>query len=252
MVESDLEQSIPKVGPPIPLRDLLVPSIIYPVACYAVLGYLDISLKSLLPLFFSTPIRYGGLGLSPSSIGLWLGLLGFADGIFQLLFLAKLVDRMGPKRLFCTTILWYIPLMLLFPLMSWIVQTRGVVDAWIYACLVAQLALIVFWDIAFGTCVIERLVPIQRALTMSSSMRVYIHHCVRAVKEYLGDDQWDGSDLGGDRKGCRTCDGDFHVRILKTAPNLGWACGVCLADALSHRVLSHLSFSSSRRISCKR
>lgn len=42
--------------------------------------------------------------------------------------------------------------MLLFPLMSWIVQTRGVVDGWIYACLAVQLVLIVFWDIAFGTC----------------------------------------------------------------------------------------------------
>ena len=68
------------------------------------------------------------------------------------MFLAKLVEWMGPKRLFCNAILCYVPLVLLFPLMSWIVQTRGIVDAWIYACLVAQLVLIVFWDVAFGTC----------------------------------------------------------------------------------------------------
>jgi hypothetical protein len=68
------------------------------------------------------------------------------------LFLAKLVEWMGPKRLFCNAILCYVPLVLLFPLMSWIVQTRGVVDAWIYVCLAAQLVLIVFWDVAFGTC----------------------------------------------------------------------------------------------------
>jgi len=149
-VEPDPERSIPHTKLPIPLRDLFVPSIIYPVACYAVLGYLDISAKSLLPLFFSTPITYGGLSLSPSSIGAWLGFLGLIDGTFQLLFLAKLVEWMGPKRLFCNAILCYVPLVLLFPLMSWIVQTRGVVDAWIYVCLAAQLVLIVFWDVAFA------------------------------------------------------------------------------------------------------
>ena len=102
-----------------------MPSIIYPVACYAILRYLDISAKSLLPLFFPTPITYGSLSLSPSSIGAWLGLLGLTDGIFQLFFLAKLVDWMGPKWLFCRAIMYCVPLMLLFPLMSWIVQTRG-------------------------------------------------------------------------------------------------------------------------------
>lgn len=158
VIEPDPEQSIPNTKLPIPLRDLFVPSIIHPVACYAVLGYLDISAKSLLPLFFSTPITYGGLSLSPSSIGVCLGLLGLTDGIFQLLFLAKLVDWMGPKRLFCRAIVCYIPLMLLFPLMGWIVQIRGVVDTWIYACIVAQLALITFWDVAFGTCFETRLV----------------------------------------------------------------------------------------------
>ncbi|KAG8221011.1 major facilitator superfamily domain-containing protein [Butyriboletus roseoflavus] len=151
VIEPDPERSIPNITlPPIPLRELFVPSIIYPVACYAVLGYLDISAKSLLPLFFSTPITYGGLSLSPSCIGACLGLLGLMDGIFQLLFLAKLVDWMGPKRLFCRAILCYIPLILLFPIMSWIVQTRGVVDTWIYACIAAQLVLIVFWDVAFA------------------------------------------------------------------------------------------------------
>lgn len=152
VVEPDPERCMPHTKPPIPLRDLFVPSIIYPIACYAILGYLDISAKSLLRLFFATPIAYGGLSLSPFNIGIWFGILGLTDGTFQLFFLPKLVDRMGPKRLFCRAIMCYVPFMLLFPLMSWIVQTRGVIDAWIYACLIAQLALVVFWDVAFGTC----------------------------------------------------------------------------------------------------
>lgn len=263
VIESDPERSIPNTKLPIPLRDLFVPSIIHPVACYAVLGYLDISAKSLLPLFFSTPITYGGLSLSPSSIGACLGLLGLTDGIFQLLFLAKLVDWMGPKRLFCRAILCYIPLMLLFPLMSWIVQTRGVVDTWIYACIVAQLALIVFWDVAFGTCFNIRLLlrlvgndvdvwdPIGVALSFCS-VCVHVHHRLRAVKEYARVHQWHRSDLGVDRTGNRTCDGDLHVCVLERAPYFGRPRSVCLAHASGGRFQMVHSVGSSGRVSCSR
>ncbi|KAJ8593912.1 hypothetical protein M405DRAFT_930535, partial [Rhizopogon salebrosus TDB-379] len=75
-----------------------------PDANYAMLSFLDISLKVLLPLFFSTPIYLGGLGFSPASIGWRLAMFGIADGIFEALFFAKIVDWLGPKRLFCVSV----------------------------------------------------------------------------------------------------------------------------------------------------
>lgn len=61
------------------------------------------------------------------------------------------------------------------------------------------------------------------------SVRVHVHHRVRTVKERPGVHQWHGSDLGVDRAGDRTCDGDLYVCVLERAPYSGGPCGVCLA-----------------------
>ncbi|KAG9313058.1 MFS general substrate transporter [Chiua virens] len=179
----DLERSPPGSRLLVPFRDLFVPSVIYPLACYGILGYLDISAKSLLPLYLSTPIEFGGLNMDPPTIGAVLGVIGFSDGIFQLLFLSRLIDWMGPKRLFCRAIMCFIPIMLLFPLMSWIVQTRGVVDGWIYTCLALQVALIVFWDLAFA-CVymfITACAPSKNALGTINGMGQTAASIARAI-----------------------------------------------------------------------
>jgi MFS family permease len=135
----------------IPVRSLLTPTIVIPIANYALLALLDIALMALLPLFFSTPIYLGGLGFTPSQIGLWMAMFAMADGIFQALFFAKIVDWVGPKRLFCVSVSCFTPVMLMFPIMSWLVHTRGMVDNAIGFALVIQLALTVIWDMAYGT-----------------------------------------------------------------------------------------------------
>ncbi|KAG2338606.1 MFS general substrate transporter [Suillus weaverae] len=134
-----------------PMRSLLTPTIVIPIANYAMLSILDISFRTLTPLFCSTPMYLGGLGLTPSSIGLWLALLGIADGLLQALFFAKIVDWVGPKRLFCLAVSCFTPVMLVFPIMSWLVRTRGIVDHAIIFALLGQLVLTVVWGLAFGT-----------------------------------------------------------------------------------------------------
>ncbi|KAG2039615.1 major facilitator superfamily domain-containing protein [Suillus americanus] len=89
-----------------PLRTLLTPTIVVPIANYAMLAFLDVSFRALLPLFLSTPTYLGGLGFAPSSIGSWLAFFGIIDGVFQAVFFAKIVDRLGPKRLFFVMVVW--------------------------------------------------------------------------------------------------------------------------------------------------
>ncbi|KAG1770674.1 MFS general substrate transporter [Suillus occidentalis] len=133
-----------------PVRSLLTPTIIIPIANYAILALLDIALMALLPLFFSTPTYLGGLGFTPSHIGLWMAMFAIADGIFQALFFAKLVSWIGPKRLFCVAVSCFTPVMLIFPVMSWLVHTRGVVDHTIAFAMMSQLVLAIIWDMAYG------------------------------------------------------------------------------------------------------
>lgn len=133
-----------------PVRSLLTPTIIIPIANYAMLALLDIALMALLPLFFSTPTYLGGLGFTPSHIGLWMAMFALADGVFQALFFAKIVDWIGPKRLFCVAVSCFAPVMLMFPIMSWLVHTRGVIDHTIVFVLISQLVLAIIWDMAYG------------------------------------------------------------------------------------------------------
>jgi hypothetical protein len=148
----DQEASVAKSTANALLWSLFTPVIVIPNANYAMLSFLDVSFRALIPLFLSTPIHLGGMGLTPSSIGLWLAFCGIVDGFFQAFFLAKIVDWVGPKRLFCISASCFAPLMVVFPIMSWLVRTRGVVDHAIMYALLFQLMLTVTWDMAFGAC----------------------------------------------------------------------------------------------------
>lgn len=150
--DADREAHAQKSMANVPLRSLLIPTVVIPITNYSMLAFLDISLRALFPLFFSTPIHLGGLGFTPASIGSWLALLGIVDGIFQVLFFAKVVGWLGRKRLFCISVSCFIPVMIVFPIMSWLAQARGMVDYAITFTLLSQLALTIIWDMAFGTC----------------------------------------------------------------------------------------------------
>ncbi|KAG1884875.1 major facilitator superfamily domain-containing protein [Suillus subluteus] len=132
-----------------PLRSLLTPAIVVPIANYAMLAFLDVSFRALLPLFLSTPTYLGGLGFSPSSIGSWLAFFGIVDGVFQVLFFAKIVDRLGPKRLFCMSVSCFAPVMVMFPMMSWLVNAKG--GHAVTFTLLCQFVIVIVWDMAFGT-----------------------------------------------------------------------------------------------------
>lgn len=133
------------------LRSLLTPSVVIPIANYAVLAFLDVSFRVLMPLFFSTPTYLGGLGFNPATIGSWMALFGIVDGVFQAVFFAVIVDWIGPKRLFCISVSCYAPLMAMFPIMSWILRARGEVDHAITLALLCHLVVAVTWDMAYGT-----------------------------------------------------------------------------------------------------
>ena len=101
---------------PLPLRALLTRPVVVSVANYCVIGLLDIMGGVLIPLVWSTPVEFGGLGMTPVSIGLWMGGYGFMNGIFQFIVFPRIVGRIGPQRVFITSILCYIPIYVILPL----------------------------------------------------------------------------------------------------------------------------------------
>jgi MFS family permease len=110
---------------PLPLRSLLIPRIIIAAGNYASLSLVDIAMKAIQPVFLSTPILLGGLGLPPSSIGTLLSVQGFLNGIFSIFFFAKIHDRWGAKKTFILGVASAIPGTLMYPVANTFARNQG-------------------------------------------------------------------------------------------------------------------------------
>ncbi|KAL4062219.1 major facilitator superfamily domain-containing protein [Scleroderma yunnanense] len=136
---------------PTPIHTLMKTySVMVPIATYGTLTLVDVGHFALLPLFYATPIEIGGLGLSPSVIGVYLAVFGLVDGLFQALFVTKLIDNFGGKKVFRTTILVLFPLIVVLPFMNFVVQSQKRVGLVIWMLMTVQLMLLVMIDTAYA------------------------------------------------------------------------------------------------------
>ncbi|KIM39395.1 hypothetical protein M413DRAFT_447318 [Hebeloma cylindrosporum] len=115
----------PSEGKPLPLRALLTRRVIVAAGNYASLSLVDISFRAIQPVFLSTPIHNGGLGLPPSTIGKLLSIYGVLNGVFQVFFFARIIDRWGSKRVFFGGIASGIPAFTLFPVINYLARHQG-------------------------------------------------------------------------------------------------------------------------------
>lgn len=143
---------------PLALRSLLTRPVIIAASNYATLSLVDISFRAIQPLFFSTPINLGGLGLPPSSIGNILSIFGVLNGVFQVFFFARLNERWGSKRVFIAGIISALPVFITFPVINYLARTQGYSPAvWIVVGLqiVASVAISVsYGELCNQACII--------------------------------------------------------------------------------------------------
>ncbi|KAJ7835238.1 major facilitator superfamily domain-containing protein [Mycena olivaceomarginata] len=85
---------------PAPLRQLITRPVLIAVLNYAFLNFCSMSYDALLPLVYATPIGLGGLGLTPYSIGLMMGLCGISNAFVQGLFRGRIIRYVGPRRIY--------------------------------------------------------------------------------------------------------------------------------------------------------
>jgi len=131
-----------------PLRAVLTRPVVLSVANYFFLMFIDVTLR---PLFYATPIHLGGLGMSPATIGLCLGIFGLLDGIAQGLVFPKIVRRVGLKKLFVTSLSCFVPLFALFPIINHFAREWGLSPA-VWALVVFQLMINCVTEMAYGRC----------------------------------------------------------------------------------------------------
>lgn len=72
--------------------------VMIPIANYGMASFVETSFYLLLPLFYSSLIEMGSLGLPPSTIGTFMAIYGMLNGGVQALFAAKLIEWVGAKN----------------------------------------------------------------------------------------------------------------------------------------------------------
>jgi hypothetical protein len=135
-------------GQPLPLRALLTRPVLVSVSSYAMLALLDMAAMALIPLVWSTPVELGGLDLSPASIGLWLSTYGCLNGVVQFTMFPRVVARLGPGRVFLTSIAAYVLIYTMFPFENLAARARS---STVWFLVVLQLASICITDMGFNS-----------------------------------------------------------------------------------------------------
>ena len=121
----NVDDDCPEAERPLPLRSLLTSRVLISAGNYASLSLVDIAFRAIQPVYLSTPIELGGLGLPLPTIGKLLSAYGIAYGIFQIFFFPRIHDRWGSKKTFVTGIAAGMPVFLAFPVANALARTQG-------------------------------------------------------------------------------------------------------------------------------
>lgn len=133
---------------PCPLTSLLTYDVVVTSGNYASVALIDIAFRSLLPVFLSTPIPLGGLGLTPPTIGKILFLMGCLNGM-QPFYFAQVNNRWGTRNIFMLGVTSTLPAIALFPIVSSLTRHFGH-SLVVWLVLALQISFFSFLNLCFG------------------------------------------------------------------------------------------------------
>ena len=145
----DLDMTPNESDEPLPLRSVLTKPVVVTVANYAMLALLNSVTMSYIPLVWSTPVEYGGLNLSPASIGLGLSVYGGMGGFFHLVFFSHLVSQFGLRRVFVFGIVSSAVIYVLFPFENLAVGVGGDTNPVVWLLIILQVASLTIFDMGY-------------------------------------------------------------------------------------------------------
>lgn len=134
------------------LRKLLTPRVLTVMVNYAFLALTDMAFVVLLPVFLSTPIAKGGLGMTPSLVGICLGGYGIANGVVSIFFFVPVNRRFGARAILGSCHAIYIMCYASFPVMNKLARDQQLegLSMSIWIVLTMQLALATSQSMAFS------------------------------------------------------------------------------------------------------
>ena len=105
----------------------------------ATLSFLEMGYAALLPLFYSTSIPLGGVGLDPYKIGIIMGSFGCFNAILQARFLGPSIRKFGARKLYILSFPSLLACVTLYPIIKYFAQHFGRVNNLVAVCMIVQL-----------------------------------------------------------------------------------------------------------------
>jgi len=177
---ADIEQ-------PLPLRSLLTRRVIIAAGNYAFLSLVDIAFRAIQPLFFSTPIELGGLGMPPATIGKILSAFGVLNGTFQILFFSRIHDYWGSKKVFTVGMASAFPVFAAFPLMNYLARIHGL-NTTVWVIVAFQVVISIGLSLSYGKHTLTPLILFHAQLSIYRS-HFHIHSRCFAESGIPGSDK---------------------------------------------------------------
>ncbi len=177
-----LSESPDESDKPLPLRSVLTRPVVVTVANYAILVLFNAVMLTYISLVWSTPVEFGGLNMSPASIGVGLSIYGTVDGILQFVFFPYLVGRFGLRRLFTTSIVSCALVYTLFPFenIALRVTVSDGANLFVWLLIILQLLSFAVFDMGYGTAFKSQSLSslMLMPITHLGSLRcdVHVHH----------------------------------------------------------------------------
>ena len=137
---------------PLPLRSVLTKPVVITIVNYAMLALLNAAAMSYIPLVWSTPVEYGGLSLSPASIGVGLSVYGSMGGVFQVSLFSYFVSQFGLRRVFLCCIVSCAMIYTLFPFENLAMVAGGGPNVVVWLLIILQMFSLCVFDMGYSEC----------------------------------------------------------------------------------------------------
>jgi hypothetical protein len=164
-------------------KAILTPRVLLAIASYGALAILDIAFGALQPLVLATPIEYGGLGVSPATIGIVLGSFGVLNGVLQGVLFTRVLQLFGLRRTFICAMAAFVPLFVMFPILNTVARTNHEAGPLVWTLVGVQLLNWVVMDMSYA-CVfmyITSAAPHKRCLGSVNGLGQVTASVMRAV-----------------------------------------------------------------------
>ena len=158
------------------MRDVLVATV-----NYGFLALVGISFRTLQPVFFSTPIALGGLGLDPPAIGTIMSFNGVLGGVFTMFFFSRMADRFGVKNVYLMGITAALPCFFLFPVINYLarrsIEHSGELGTEVWVVVGLQVSASVLLSTSYGASILKKSNYLS-LISLFSRFRPGVHlHC---------------------------------------------------------------------------